>query len=131
MDEISDLVSDILDVVDSIPPGRVMTYGDIAAFLGRGGPRQVGSTMASWGGSVAWWRVLKADGSPPPGPGAAALACYRSEGTPLRSDGARVDLRQARWTPVAVPGELPTALSGEVSGEMSAEMSEGRGGIDA
>lgn len=114
MDEVSDLVSDILDVVDAIPAGRVMTYGDVAALLGRGGPRQVGAAMASWGGSVAWWRVLKADGSPPPGHESEAMEQYRCEGTPLRPDGARVDLRRARWSPVA----------------WSAELSQGRGGID-
>ncbi|MDD9205825.1 MGMT family protein, partial [Georgenia sp. 10Sc9-8] len=36
----------VLDLVDQVPPGRVMTYGTIAdvvgAGLGRGGPRQVG-----------------------------------------------------------------------------------------
>lgn len=134
MDEVSDLVADILDVVDAIPPGRVMTYGDIAGLLGRGGPRQVGATMSSWGGSVAWWRVLKADGSPPPGHEREALEHYRSEGTPLRSDGARVDLRSARWTPVVLPNgplaELSDESSAGMSAEMSAELSEGRGGID-
>jgi alkylated DNA nucleotide flippase Atl1 len=97
-----DLVFDILDVVDSIPPGRVMTYGDVAACVGRGGPRQVGTAMARWGGAVAWWRVLKADGSPPPRHEERALAHYRAEGTPLRSGGRRVDLRTARWRPPAV-----------------------------
>jgi alkylated DNA nucleotide flippase Atl1 len=142
MEQVSDLVADILDVVDAIPPGRVMTYGDIAGLLGRGGPRQVGATMSSWGGSVAWWRVLKADGSPPPGHEREALEHYRSEGTPLRSDGARVDLRNARWTPAFLPtgppaepsGESPVGtsawMSGEMSGERSAELSDGRGGID-
>src|SRR5579875_3811942 len=59
-----DFVGDVLDVVDAIPPGRVMSYGDVAACLGRGGPRQVGRVMAVWGGAVAWWRVVHADGSP-------------------------------------------------------------------
>ena len=139
MDEVSDLVADILDVVDSIPPGRVMTYGDIAGLLGRGGPRQVGATMASWGGSVAWWRVLKADGSPPPGHEREALELYRSEGTPLRPDGERVDLRSARWAPAVLPAgpyaEFSDGSSAEaypeMSAEMSTELSEGRGGIDA
>jgi alkylated DNA nucleotide flippase Atl1 len=87
----------VLDVVDLVPPGQVVTYGDIAEYLGQGGPRQVGAVMAAWGGAVAWWRVLKADGSPPPGHEAQALRHYRAEGTPLRPAGNRVDLRHARW----------------------------------
>jgi len=96
-DHLPDHASAVLDVVDLIPPGRVMTYGDVAEYLGQGGPRQVGQVMARWGAAVAWWRVLKADGSPPPGHEERALRQYRREGTPLRSDGRRVDLRLARW----------------------------------
>lgn len=96
LDEYSALV---LDVVDAIPPGRVMSYGDIAEYIGSGGPRQVGRVMSSYGGGVAWWRVIHADGTPPPGHDAAALARYLEEGTPLRSNRppVRVDMRRARW----------------------------------
>ncbi|PYC67081.1 hypothetical protein C7C46_30760 [Streptomyces tateyamensis] len=89
----------VLDVVDRIPPGRVMTYGDVAEFLGQGGPRQVGRVMALYGGAVAWWRVVRADGALLPGHEQRALAAYRVEGTPLRERGEqwRLDLRQARW----------------------------------
>ena len=89
----------VLDVVDSIPAGRVMSYGDIAEYLGRGGPRQVGRVMASYGGAVPWWRVIHADGTPPPGHEHAALTRYLAEGTPLRSarPPVRVDMRRARW----------------------------------
>lgn len=91
----------VLDVVDAIPPGRVMSYGDIAEYLGVGGPRQVGRVMALWGGGVAWWRVIHADGSFLAGHEREALARYQEERTPLRSggDGApyRVDMRRARW----------------------------------
>jgi alkylated DNA nucleotide flippase Atl1 len=96
-DHIPDLAGAVLDVVDLIPPGRVMTYGDVAEYLGRCGPRHVGNVLARWGGAVAWWRVLKADGSPPPGHEAEALRRYRAERTPLRPSGTRVDLSRARW----------------------------------
>ncbi|HET9653765.1 MAG TPA: MGMT family protein [Kineosporiaceae bacterium] len=96
-DDLPELASAVLDVVDLIPPGQVLTYGDVAEYVGGGGPRQVGQVMARWGGAVAWWRVLKADGSPPPGHEDQALQQYRREGTPLRPDGRRVDLRRARW----------------------------------
>jgi alkylated DNA nucleotide flippase Atl1 len=95
-----DYTSRVLDVVDSIPPGSVMSYGDVAEFLGAGGPRQVGRIMALWGGGVAWWRVVHADGSLLAGHEREALAAYQAEGTPLRDPAAggspRIDMRQAR-----------------------------------
>ncbi|MGZ4640290.1 MAG: MGMT family protein [Actinomycetes bacterium] len=87
----------VLAAVEAIPAGRVMSYGDVAEYVGRGGPRQVGRVMALSGGSVPWWRVLHADGSPPPGKEQEALALLRGDGTPLRSGGARVDMTRARW----------------------------------
>lgn len=86
----------VLDLVERIPRGRVMTYGDIAECLEEGGPRQVGRVMALWGGAVPWWRVIRADGSPPPGHERRALARYLEEGTPLRAGGTRVDMALAR-----------------------------------
>ena len=70
-DELDDYSSRVLDVVDAIPPGQVMSYGDIAEYLEAGGPRQVGRVLASYGGAVAWWRVIHADGTPAPGHDAA------------------------------------------------------------
>ncbi len=100
--EIGDFASRVLDVAESIPPGRVMSYGDIAEYVGDGGPRQVGRVMALWGGAVPWWRVVHADGSLLAGHEREALRHYRSEGTPLRTgaDGApgRLDMREARWS---------------------------------
>ncbi|REE98737.1 MGMT family protein [Thermomonospora umbrina] len=87
----------VLDVVERIPPGRVMAYGDVAELVERGGPRQVGRVMAQWGGGVPWWRVVRADGRPPQGHEVRAMEEYRVEGTPLRPDGTRVDIRRARW----------------------------------
>ena len=97
----SDFAERVLDVTERIPPGRVMSYRDIAEYLGEGGPRQVGRVMALWGGGVAWWRVIHNDGSFLAGHERQALAHYRAEGTPLRRsrDGAPsgVDMRRARW----------------------------------
>ncbi len=101
----------VLDLTERIPAGLVMTYGDVAEFLGEGGPRQVGRVMALYGGAVPWWRVVRADGALLPGHELRALEQYRAEGTPLRSvrgrgpargsaaaeDLPRVDLARARW----------------------------------
>ena len=67
-----------------------MSYGDIAEYLGAGpGPRQVGRVMAVYGGAVAWWRVIHADGTPAPGHDSVALRHYLAEGTPLRDPAPR------------------------------------------
>ncbi|MEU5158265.1 MGMT family protein [Streptomyces sp. NPDC020875] len=102
--EIPDYAERVLDVAERIPPGRVMTYGDIAEWLGEGGPRQVGRVMALFGGAVPWWRVVRADGTVLPGHEPDALGHYRAEGTPLRIAPAsaeghipRIDMRRARW----------------------------------
>jgi alkylated DNA nucleotide flippase Atl1 len=87
----------VLDVVERIPAGQVLTYGDVAALAGQGGPRQVGQVMSRWGSGVPWWRVLRADGRPPNGHEERAIARYRAEGTPMRPGGERVDLHRARW----------------------------------
>jgi alkylated DNA nucleotide flippase Atl1 len=99
---LTDFASRVLDVADKIPAGQVMSYGDVAEYLGEGGPRQVGRVMALWGGGVAWWRVVHADGSLLAGHEREALAHYRKERTPLRENGqagtVRLDMRQARWS---------------------------------
>lgn len=87
----------VLDLVERIPAGRVMTYGDVAEYLGAGGPRSVGRVMARFGGGVPWWRVIRADGRPLPGYEDEAAAHYHAERTPLVPSGARVDMTRARW----------------------------------
>ncbi|WP_396448347.1 MGMT family protein, partial [Actinomadura sp.] len=72
----------VLDAVERIPPGRVMSYGDVAELVGSGGPRQVGRVMSLYGGAVPWWRVIRADGSPPRCHEGRAHEHYRAEGTP-------------------------------------------------
>lgn len=97
-----DYVEHVLACVERIPPGRVTTYGAIAevvgAVLGGGGPRQVGSVMATYGGPVPWWRVVRADGSLPDSHRDDARQAYLEEGTPLRPSG-RIDLPRAFWQP--------------------------------
>ena len=104
----SEFADDVLDVVDQIPEGRVMTYGDIAELLGRGGPRGVGTVMARYGSHVPWWRVIRAGGYFPQGLEDEALGHYREEGTPLvrgQLEGRRVDLARARWVDARPPGD--------------------------
>lgn len=102
--ELPEYVERVLDAAEHIPPGRVMTYGDVAEWLEEGGPRQVGRVMALYGGAVPWWRVVRADGVLLAGKELGALEHYKAEGTPLREAGRateghvpRIDVRRARW----------------------------------
>ena len=98
-------VERVLTVAEQIPVGRVTTYGAIADAVGVGGPRQVSRVMSTYGGSVPWWRVVRADGGLPLGNEDVARAHHLEEGTPFRPSG-RVDLRAAMWVPD--PTERPT-----------------------
>lgn len=85
----------VLDVVDRIPPGKVMTYGDVAELMGRGTGRTVGTVMSQHGQEVPWQRVVQASGRPAEPLLQEALALLRAEGCPV--EGERVDLARARW----------------------------------
>jgi methylated-DNA-protein-cysteine methyltransferase-like protein len=94
-------VEAVLDLVERIPEGRVMSYGAVADALaersGRSSARLVGAIMARHGGSVPWHRVVTAGGRLPPGHEREARARLRAEGTPLRGEG--VDIGAAGWSP--------------------------------
>lgn len=101
-DDPSDFVSQVIAVVESIPSGRVMTYGSVAAALGSRASRGVGQVMAYAGSELPWWRVIRASGHAPRDHEQRALEMYRVEGTPLRWSPAgafRVDLERASWSP--------------------------------
>ncbi|MDH6237933.1 alkylated DNA nucleotide flippase Atl1 [Cryobacterium sp. CG_9.6] len=96
-------MSHVLSIVEAIPPGRVMTYGDVAAVLGSRAARGVGQIMAHYGSDLPWWRVIRAGGHPPTAHEDEAREHYLAEGTPLVSRAGvqtyRVDYAAARWSP--------------------------------
>lgn len=99
-----DFVGRVLELVETIPAGTVMSYGDVAAALGSRASRAVGQVMAYAGSEVPWWRVIRASGHPPQNHSQQALEHYREEGTPLRwarDGGYRVDLALARHHPTS------------------------------
>jgi alkylated DNA nucleotide flippase Atl1 len=81
----------VLDLVARIPRGKVMTYGDVAEYLGSGSARTVGMVMAKHGHEVCWHRVLRASGEPYDG----GLELLVQEGVRVRGD--RVVLADCRW----------------------------------
>ena len=86
---------EVLDVVDRIPPGRVLTYGDVAELHGRGTGRTVGTVLAHHGREVPWQRVVQASGRPAEPHLQEALRLLAAEGCPVRGD--VVVLAEARW----------------------------------
>jgi methylated-DNA-protein-cysteine methyltransferase-like protein len=55
----------VLKIVRAIPPGRVMSYGQIALYAGQPGhAREAGAAMRSLGDQpdFPWWRVLNSAG---------------------------------------------------------------------
>ena len=85
----------VLDAVDRIPAGKVLTYGEVAELMGRGTGRTVGTVLSQHGREVPWQRVVQASGRPAEPHLVEALALLAAEGCPLV--GERVDLAAARW----------------------------------
>lgn len=92
---LSDFARRVLDAVDRIPAGSVLTYGDVADYVGIRAPRAVGGVLARYGSEVPWHRVVYGDGRLPPGHEAEAARRLRAEGVAVR--GGRVDLPGGRW----------------------------------
>ncbi len=106
-EQLSDVVRAVLDAVDAVPPGRVTTYGRVAAEVraatGRGSARGVGQVLARHGEGTDWFRVVFADGRLPPD-GAAARAALEAEGVTVR-DGRVQPLSIFVWTRGLLSGE--------------------------
>ena len=88
----------VYSIVEKIPYGRTISYGEIARLLGQ--PRaakMVGWAMRRCPEQLPWQRVIMADGSITGGEYAdARRALLESEGVPFLQDG-RVDIEASRW----------------------------------
>lgn len=96
------VVEQVLTVVDQVPRGHVVAYGDIAGIVGVS-PRQVGAVMRSHGAFVTWWRVTSSYGDLPEHLLEIATPRWREEGIArkpncrgCRIDDHRADLDQVR-----------------------------------
>ncbi len=130
-------VEAVLAVAELIPPAQVLSYGDIAALLESGGPRQVGAVMSAHGSAVSWWRVIRASGCAPVCHGGRALVHYRAEDTALRGDTSdealaaasrtpswRVDMAAARWNPSASEMDIIDVIAERLRGADSVRLRE-------
>jgi methylated-DNA-protein-cysteine methyltransferase-like protein len=87
--------SSVLAAVERIPRGKVMSYGDVAEYMGSGSARAVGAVMSRHGHEVPWQRVVLSTGDPAPSHPDEARRLLLAEGVPMRGD--RVDMSRARW----------------------------------
>lgn len=95
MGEQAGFAEKILACVEAIPPGRVLTYGDVAEYAGTRSARVVGRVLAMDGGTVPWHRVLKFDGRLADHLYTEQRQRLLAEG--VRFTGERVDLQSFRW----------------------------------
>jgi methylated-DNA-protein-cysteine methyltransferase related protein len=89
------LAQRILQCIESIPPGRVMSYGDVAEFVGSRSARIVGRVLALDGGTVPWHRVIRSNGTLAEHLYSEQRQRLLAEG--VRFDGDRVRLAEHRW----------------------------------
>ena len=88
----------VYSIVEQIPYGKVISYGEIAKILGRPrNAREVGRAMRYCPDGLPWQRVIMADGSVAGGSFAdVRRAILESEGVPFLPDG-RVDKSACGW----------------------------------
>src|ERR1700687_522320 len=90
-----DDVERVRALVASIPPGRVSTYGDIAAAAGLSSPRIVGWIMRTDSSDLPWHRVITASRRPARHLATRQLELLRAEG--ILSDDGRIPLAEVRY----------------------------------
>ena len=74
-----DVVKRVRAVVEAIPPGEVLSYGDVAVLAQLRSARLVGRILAEAHG-LPWHRVIRSDGTPTPHLAARQTALLRAEG---------------------------------------------------
>lgn len=103
----------VYELVRQVPPGRVVTYGQVAVLLGApAAARAVGYALHFLpdGSDVPWWRVVNAQGGISlKGRGSAAdFQRHLLESERVKFDaGGRLELAAYRWW----PGEGPPGTS--------------------
>jgi len=98
-----DFTQRVYDLVAQIPPGRVMTYGQIAALCGAAWAAwEVGQIAHTGPTGLPWHRVVNKQGGLaagwPGGGRAAHAALLEAEGIAVNADD-KVDIGQLLWDP--------------------------------
>jgi methylated-DNA-protein-cysteine methyltransferase-like protein len=77
----------VASVLESLQPGDVVTYGEVAAEAGRpGAARAVGRFLHDYGGEYPWWRVVTFSNRLVPGLVAEHRARLEAEGWQVAGD---------------------------------------------
>lgn len=53
---------DVVELIERLEPGEIVTYGDIALEVGRPGAAQAVAGVLRMVPGLAWWRVIPSDG---------------------------------------------------------------------
>ena len=92
----------VIEIVKSIPAGRVMTYGQIAAICGNARSARIVGGIAHYGDqSLPWHRVVNKSGVLAlgyPGGRAAHAAMLRAEGLEV-DENYKINISDAIWNP--------------------------------
>ena len=76
----------VLEVLENLPEGQVISYGEVASAAGyEGAARAVGNLLRRTGEPVPWWRVVSADGRLAAPDTARQAARLRAEGIPVKN----------------------------------------------
>lgn len=88
----------VLDIIRTVPPGQVVTYGQVAALAGfPRRARHVGHALRNCPPDVPWHRVLGAGGNVRVDPPQRQLELLRGEG--VQTQTGRVSLTKYQWLP--------------------------------
>jgi alkylated DNA nucleotide flippase Atl1 len=99
------LPDDVAAVVRLVPPGCVVSYGDLAELLGTG-PRVVGRIMATHDEpDLPWWRVVRADGGMADHIVDRAIPHWREEGIGFSGSRVRINRHRAELGALADAAE--------------------------
>lgn len=84
--ELTEFETLVLETVGALDRGEIVTYGEVAAEIGKpGAARAVGSVLRRHGGGVPWWRVVASTGRLVPGGEARQRAHLTDEGVAIQN----------------------------------------------
>ena len=81
----------VREIILAIPPGRTLSYGEVAARAGVPSARQVGRLLSEDGQDLPWHRVHRADGGFAPHLADEQAARLRAEGVTVVNGRVRRD----------------------------------------
>ena len=122
------IVERVLRAVELVPPGNVVSYGDLGGVVGIG-PRQVGSVMSTWGSGVAWWRVTNAAGELPDHLMSEARQRWAQEGIGLRENGRGCAISRYRADLAALAASWDMAVADLAAPAPDVDEGPGAGGL--